>query len=376
MAVTLTSPRVGVHAGIQGGAVEGSGTLKVLSIPSFWCPSLGDPAEPAPPEPAAVGRLGTRAAQWLESFGLGADSAHVRALASYDISRLVTHTAPRAQLDRHGEGLEVASLLNMWYHAFDDTVGDAGLARLSLAEHARLSTELSRVVTDPAGESPSLDPFVLALRDVCVRVQRIATREQYAQWAYDFLNYLLHELGEAARREMRVLPGLEEYAGYCKDGRAAMASLDMVPIVSGYRVAEAEMAAMRYVRRQACLVICWDNDNFSLPKELAQRDHASLPILLARDRGESLQAALYTARAMRDQVMSGLMDECRRLDQVLGPEARRYLADILDWIRGQVLWGTSSPRFTVPGAVMPAGWADGPAAVEGDLPATCAMARW
>jgi hypothetical protein len=321
-----------------------------LEIPEFWCPF------PASEHPR-TGQFGNRALEWLEQFGFSPDTTEKVRLAGFDIGRLIGCTAPRA-LD---EQAEVATWLNLLYHILDDWVGDAGRERRTLPGLVTLALRLNHAMLAPFEAYVADEPFAAALADISRRVVLFATGTQYGWWLAGIQSYLLHELGEAIWREQQEVPGLRDYAVYCVDGRAALPSMLMLPILGGYEVEDAAMRRIRRLVRLACLIACLDNDIYSLPKEATQRGHVSLPLLIAHQTGAGLQEALEQARAVRDQVMLAFVAEYRQVIESVTPGGRYLAKDLATWIRGQLEWGLSSERFVHPNGALPRNkWAVGP----------------
>ncbi|WP_344381626.1 terpene synthase family protein [Streptomyces thermolineatus] len=329
-------------------------TLSVtpLRVPEFYCP---DPPQ-VHPAAAELDRLGTR---WLERSGICPDPVRRERLARHRMGRFVALTAPRG-LD---ERMQVVTDLNLWYHALDDTYGDAGPAGRHLGDLAAVFAGLLRALGTP--ESPAGEPFAEALRDIRLRLGRFATPHQLTEWTRGLQNYFLYELWESANRERRSLPDLDAYTVFCADGRAANPSMTMLPIVGGYELPgdEQQSPAVRALTEMSCVIACWDNDVYSYPKERLQGPHhANLLNVLARERGCDPADTVAEAVAMRDRVMCAFLRLRRRTVPHVSAPTARYLADLGSWMRGQVEWGLSSIRFAAPeyAAVMPEHWADCP----------------
>jgi len=319
-------------------------------IPELWMPF-------ACPEHPRIEHLGEGAVEWLAQFGFHTEQEEAARLAGFEIGRLIGYTAPDA-LDLRAS---VAAWLNLVYHALDDYLGDAGRERRPLASLIGLSQQLNHAVVAPVQAAGSEEPFVAALAHVAARIKQWATREQYIEWAAGVQSYLLHELGEANWREHGQVPSLRDYAVYCIEGRAALPSMLLLPILCDYRVDAADMAELDRLVRLTCLVACLDNDIYSLPKEADQVGHASLPLLIARELNVDLQAALELARDVRDQVMVEFCDEHRRASSAVSDVGRRFADHLAAWILGQLKWALrASRRFAHPDAVLPSGWASGP----------------
>lgn len=319
-----------------------------LKVPEFWCPLAGG-------EHPGGEHGGARAVRWMESLHIWGRPEHGQLLAGYEIGRMVALTAPHA-LD---ERFQVAVDLNVWYHWADDSFGDAGLDRRSLVNLIDLVVRLGHALMVPDSAAHS-DPFAVGLADICTRVAGMATRVQYQEWMAGIMGYLLHELAESAWREGTEVPTLERYAIYCTDGRAAMPSMLLLPILGGYHIPDDQMRRLWPLTRLACLLACVDNDIYSLPKELGQVGHVSFPKLIAHERELGLQQALDAAMASRDVLMTEFLSLGTQLSLELQEPGARFVRDLGAWIRGQLTWGLSSKRFTRAGFRLPTDFVDAP----------------
>jgi selina-4(15),7(11)-diene synthase len=320
-----------------------------LYVPPFWSPT------PLAEHPAGAAELGGRSMAWMTDLRIWPDADHRDQLAAFELGRLGTLTTPRGLPDR----MQLTADLYLWYHAFDDAAGDAQGDARPLAGLITLVVELCQVLNDP-GSALVRDPFTAGLADICRRIAGIAEREQYAEWLAALQSYLIHEVSEASRREQNYVPSLVEYAIYCIDGRAAMSSMLLVPIICGYRVPDEQMARLRGFLRLTCLMAGCDNDLYSLPKEMDQAGHVSLPKIIARQAGCGLQEALSVAMAVRDLVMHEFVALGAELIATLPDAGGRFAEDLLSWIRGQLEWGLSSARFAHPLGERPREFAPAP----------------
>ena len=313
-----------------------------LSIPPFWTPT------PLAEHPAGAAELGRRSVAWMTELRIWPDADHRAQLAAFELGRLATLTTPRGLPER----MQLTSDLYLWYHAFDDAAGDAQGDARPLAGLISLVVELCHVL-GATGTDLARDPFTTGLADICRRIAEIAEREQYAEWLSAIQSYLIHEVSEASWREQNYVPSLAEYAVYCVDGRAAMSSMLLVPIICGYRVPDEQMARLRGLLRLTCLMAGCDNDLYSLPKEMNQVGHVSLPKIIAHRADLGPQEALSVSMAVRDIVMHEFVALGAELTATLPEAGSRFAEDLLSWIRGQLEWGLSSARFAHPLAERP-----------------------
>ena len=342
----------------------------LILLPGFYCPT--EPAE----HPAAAA-LTAQSSRWMLERGLAADPGHAERLTAADFGKLVAATVPHGRTER----LRVLADLNVWFHALDGVYGDENLAGGTLPDLARLTAQFVHALYAPEASRPAEHRFTTALRDVARRVAQFTTADQYADWIGGLQSYFLCEQAEHAARLSAAIPDLDSYTLHCAHGRAARPSLTIVPAAAGYQVPAEEMASpvLRALTSMAAVIVCWDNDRYSIGREIRQPGHVhNLLTVLAARRGCHPLDVLDQAVSLRDRVMTGMLALRERASATLSAPARRYAEDLLTWIRGQVAWGTASPRFIAPeyGVHLRQRWADAPADADPEPPAELACVHW
>lgn len=314
-------------------------TLESFSVPSFWCPY------PAQRHPAA-GQFAAAAQAFVHRWGLLAHEEHRAQLASSEVERLVEWTVPRGRTER----MLAVVLLNVWYHALDDLFGDAHANIDSATAAAAVFTRLSHVLEAPEARSEAEDGFDGALREIIEMVAGMASGEQFLLWRTSVQSYLMLEVCEALDRDQERTPSLEQYIRHCIDGRAARASMLLLPIAGGYTVPPVEMngPVLRALTEAASLAACIANDIYSFGKERHRPEHTyTLIRVLAQADGGDPSRAVMRAMILHDRVMGcfqRLAEQCESHPATTA-EARRYMADLGSWLRGQLEWGLTSDRF-------------------------------
>jgi hypothetical protein len=327
-------------------------------MPPFWFPfePALHPAQDTWSEPALA---------WMRALGLHADQDHADLMGAYQIGLLIRYTAPRAQ----SALMSLAVRLNLLFHAFDDRFGDGHSAGSDVLELRDLVVGLHRVLDAPEAACDAVDPFVRGLGEVYLELARVATGEQLQLWCSGIKAFLWFEVSEALDRSTGQVPGLNRYLDHCILGRAAEPSLTILPILGGYSVPPAEMRsrAVRALIAMGSLIACLDNDRFSLAVERERPEHAyNIIKILTFAYGGDEERAIAEAVALRDQIMVRFLT---LRDKVLASPltsepTRRFLADVMSWLIGQLMWGHLTPRFNSQdreGPTQPQ-WAPGPVA--------------
>ena len=300
----------------EGGA-PAPGQRSGLAVPELLCPF------PERMNPLADG-VGRSTIGWAASFGLvGPSGRPERALRAAAAGRLAGRLRPRA--DR--EELSVLSDLYAWMFLQDDRRDETeiGLSPGGLSEgDARFLTILEEAAYSPgraasARTGPGDGPAEAALLDLAGRLfRRAPTAGWRRRFVRAFSGYLAATTWEARNRARGVAPDPASYRR-------------MRPLTAGLGVddellywgestrpppAAPSNPAVRRLLASSALAVCWANDLYSLPKELAGGEEHNLVVVIARAEGVPLAEALgRVARAHDEEVASFLALKGR----VLGP---------------------------------------------------------
>lgn len=328
--------------------------LAPLPIPPFYCPLPGA----LHPQWEAVNR---RSVEWLEEFGLFESRRQYERLVDTRVGELVGRVSPRGG----PEALQVAADFYQWLFAFDDAYCDEGALG---SRPEALVVELARILRAaeaPGNAAPDGEGYLAALRDLRLRLDRIATPVQTNRWVEALRGYFFFQVWEAANRSRGTIPTLDEYTVARMQSGAVKATMMLLDVAEGYELPAAEMdhPLTRALTEMACTVIDWDNDIASHHKEsLRSRDNQNLRDILAHEQDLSQQEALHRAIAMRDRVMVRFLRLKDAADATESVARRRYVTSLCDWIRGNLDWQVSTNRYRNPEkpVVLESGFAECP----------------
>ena len=303
----------------EGGGAA-TGRRPGLAVPELLCPF--------PPRINPLADVaGRETLRWAASFGLiePTNGSSARALGAAAAGRLAGRLRPDAPL----EELSVVSDLYAWMFLEDDRRDETaeGFSPHGLSEGdarflAILEASAARTRRPPAQpQRPGDGPAEEALLDLA---RRLFGRAPSAGWRRRFVRafsaYLAATAWEAQNRARGETP---DEASYRR----------MRPLTAGLGIDDEllhwgestrqplEALSDPDVRRllaSSALVVCWANDLYSLPKELARGERHNLVVVLARARGVPIDEAFArAARAHDEEVASFLALKGR----VLGPRA-------------------------------------------------------
>jgi hypothetical protein len=281
---------------------------------------------------------------WADRFGLARDPAVRRRLATTRSARLAGRVGPRATLP----GLLLNTDWQTWLFLFDDAFCDESDLGRRPADTIETASQVLRVIERGEVTAGGSNPFLAALADLRSRLVRLAAPQQFDRFAAQTVYYLLALTWEAAHRERRTIADFAEYVVMRRHSGAVFPCLALIDVINGFELPGATWSSERLhaVNDAAADIICWANDIMSYPRELRRSTQVlSLPAVLCRARGLSIEQALRKAADLHDQRVR----DYQRLEAPLladgDPLVARYLADIRSWISGHLAWSAETRRY-------------------------------
>jgi hypothetical protein len=305
-------------------------------------PRLRSPFPSTVHEQVAAAEMSTLG--WADRFGLAREPAVRRRLASTRSARLAARVGPRATLP----GLLLNTDWQTWLFLFDDAYCDEADLGRRPTDTIEMATEVLRVVERGHVPSDGANPFLAALDNLRSRLLALATPEQYDRFAAQTVFYLLALTWEAAHRERRTIADYDEYVAMRRHSGAVFPCLALIDVINGFELPDAAWSSpqLHAVNDAAADIICWGNDIMSYPREIRRSTQVlSLPAVLCRARGLSIDQALRESAALHDQRIR----DYQRLEAPLleqgDPRIARYLADLRSWISGHLAWSAETRRY-------------------------------
>jgi hypothetical protein len=293
---------------------------------------------------ARTGEAEAATLSWVDRFGLATDPAVRRRLADTRTARLAGRVDPEATLP----GLMLNTDWQTWLFLFDDAFCDESQTGGRPAVAIELATRLLAVLetgTVPAG---SQNPFLPALSDLRSRLIGLATPEQVARFNSSVTGYLFALTWEAAHREQQSPAPLPEYLAMRRHSGAVPTCLALIDVVNGFELPGPVwwLPRIRALSDAATDVACWANDILSYPKEIDRSTQVlSLPAVLAHERGLSMSQALDEAARLHDERVGEYQELEAPLLGTISPLVDRYLADLRNWMAGNLAWSYETGRY-------------------------------
>jgi hypothetical protein len=280
---------------------------------------------------------------------------------------------------------QLAADFTAWLFALDDRYGDECQQGLAMPELALLLAHLTRVLEAPTAMPPPGSvpawPFVVALRDLRLRLAAVATPTQVKRWVDAMRAYFMATMWEAANRVHEVIPSLDTYAMLRMDSGAMGPCIMLLDIADGYELPTTTMSRpdVQALIEMTSLMVSWDNDLISYYKENTRvGDGQNLLDVLARQHHSTTDQALHRAIAMRDRMMILFLRLCDHVLHNASTELTRYVNSLSYWVRANIQWGQRSARYASADGLTssaPPGWATHPADNNPD-PLPIPAIRW
>ncbi|MFF3216895.1 hypothetical protein ACFYYB_40520 [Streptomyces sp. NPDC002886] len=335
-------------------------------------PTVPKAREGGPAHPGADGSdFDARAAEFMSRFGLGGGPER-RARMSAGLNRIAVRIAPYAD----PFAAQLLSDLAAWVFAFDDLC-DEELPNLTSTQMLTMVARLQRTIEAP--EVPlGDDPFALALRDIRLRVDTMATPVQTRRWVDAMRGYFLAE----ARIGPDGAPpgGPEEVSDYLLTRMHSGAAL-AVPVLldaagSALPAPLWEDRRIRALTEMAAGIVVVDSDIHSFAKESRRGSRSGNLITLP---GQGVRAAYE----LRDAIARRFLHLGRQTARApADPRIQRYLDVLAQYVGGARDWCGETSRYH-PGPPdagrhrpRPTGTAHGPADDAPAAPPPIASIAW
>jgi 5-epi-alpha-selinene synthase len=316
---------------------------------------VGGPPIDAPhlhcPIPSAIhpdaNRIEGGTIAWMKRFGyIKTDMDEMAARrAQYGIRAARVHPVG------HFEAIRLVSDLTVWLFMTDDAyIERAGRMNVLTVttDHAMRSI---RVLRDPLDMQIAVDPSLLALQDISLRLRRIATPEQIERLIGGMVEFFLAGCCEAIRFSRASLPKMAEYVPM-RDAINCLRNVCFVfiELVGGFELPGAVWCRsdLQAVVDKATRIVSNHHDVLSGVRELADEVPMNLPAVLAQERDISLSKAFACVCDMANADMQDFIDMSRSLCQPgAHPGVTAYVEGLKAWIRGNLDWSETTGRYAV-----------------------------
>ncbi|MCX5402512.1 terpene synthase family protein [Streptomyces sp. NBC_00335] len=283
-------------------------------------------------------------AEFMNRFGLGGGTDRSARL-THGLNRIAVRIAPYAD----PFATQLLSDLAVWVFAFDDLC-DEDLPSLTPTEMLTMVARLQRTIEAP--EVPlDADPFALALRDIRLRVDAMATPVQVRRWVDAMRGYFLAEARIGADTTARGEPqDVSDYLLTRLHSGAALAVPVLLDAVGAALPAPRwEDRRIRALTEMAAGIVVVDTDIHSFAKESERGSRSgNLVALLEAQRGRGLGPGqgLEAASVLRNAIMRRFTDLGRQTAMApADPRIQRFLDALTQYVHGVRDWCGATSRY-------------------------------
>ncbi|MFD5142270.1 terpene synthase family protein [Streptomyces sp. NPDC058401] len=289
-----------------------------------------------------------RSAEFMSRFGLGGGPER-RARMTAGLNRIAVRIAPHADLF----ATQLLSDLAAWVFAFDDLC-DEELPTLTPTRVLTMVARLQRTIEAP-GIPLGEDPFGLALRDIRLRVDEIATPVQARRWVDAMRGYFLAEARIGAAPTTPGSPqDVSDYLLTRLHSGAALAVPVLLDAVGSALPAPLwEDPRIRALTEMAAGIVVVDSDIHSFAKE-SRRGSRSGNLIALLDSpdgpepgaGQGAGRGLRAVSALRDSIMRRFLYLGRQTAKApADPRVQWYLDALTQYVCGARDWSEATSRY-------------------------------
>ncbi|WP_052862872.1 terpene synthase family protein [Streptomyces niger] len=305
-------------------------------VPKVYCPI---PAA-VHPEAAAAGE---RSIKWLASFGVfDADDSAREQTAGNRVGEAAGRAAPHAG----GHGLQIFSDWVAAAFALDDLYCDMGPTSRRPEEFIPLMMRLLHRMDHP--EAPGWDdsPLSAAFADLSRRVREFAPATLTRRWVDAHRGWMLGAAAGVAQHGAGGSPPeivdhlvMRNWDGAMRANHALIEIAESTMLPS----AQSERPAVRAATEAAYTLVLLGNDLYSYARELDAQATGTNCVDLLTPPGGTVEDGMDAVVRLHDRIMCLFL--ALRGQHAARPLTRYYLDQLAQYIRGNLDWSLTVPRY-------------------------------
>ncbi|MEV4641985.1 hypothetical protein AB0J80_32025 [Actinoplanes sp. NPDC049548] len=344
---------------------------EMIEVPPAWCPIPGG----IHPRWQA---LHTDAVGWMTRQKIYRDEDHRSRNAASGAGEL----AARVASDGTEDALRVYTRFLMWLFSFDDAYCSEGAFGRRPEDLVMVTGQMLRVAETPFPDRMfGGDPWIAALRDIRLSLERVASPAQVSRWVMALRMYLFAQSWEASHRSRGTIPDLNDYLAMRIFSGSLGVCASLLDVLHGCELQAADLhrPEVLALTEMMSILVCVDNDIMSYHKEMSRSgDPQRILDVLMRREGLTLTGALEATVSLRDRILLRYLALRDDVTATAGPALSLYLKGLDGWIRGNLDWGRASARYLHPEdpVALPTDFADEPRESSRDPLPIASVAWW
>ncbi|HEY4035015.1 MAG TPA: hypothetical protein VGL94_13730, partial [Ktedonobacteraceae bacterium] len=265
--------------------------MEYITIPDIYCPfpSLISPY---------VEKLHQHCLRFAKQFHLVQQGKAFRHFSTCRFAWFVARVYPFAEFD----DLTLIADWNCIFFLFDNQLDEGNIRKQP--ERIQLAIEhLIAIMSDPSITPQS--PIAEAFADFWQRTVHNTNPDWQRRFIDSMAKYLFACLWQAQNHVQGHIPDVDTYVEKRRLAAATLPVLDLIDIALRITLPPHvyESQELQSLRLITANMVCWVNDLYSLPKELAHGDTHNLVVILQHAHKCSLDDAIYhTCRMIEDEV--------------------------------------------------------------------------
>ncbi|MBW4555015.1 MAG: terpene synthase [Trichormus sp. ATA11-4-KO1] len=281
---------------------------------------------------------------WVIRFNLLANESAYQRFSKAKFFLLIASCYPYCQL----EELKIANDWLSWMMTWDDECDISDLSKepeLLKSFHKRFIEVLN------GAELTSQDTLRShALADLRRRMFQRNGAKSFHHFVHSVEDYLHGCVQEAINRLQENVPDINTYI-HLRRSTGAMEPLFELIEFSNHLlipVSLREHEILKSLKMMTNNIVCWCNDIFSAPKEMANGDVHNLVLVLHYQQKLTLEKAINCAAQMHDeeiQAMINLEASTPSFGEQIDTELAKYVSGLHAWIGGHLNWYSLSGRY-------------------------------
>lgn len=281
---------------------------------------------------------------WAKACGLVSTAHEQRRLAGGKFATLMARAYPTA----HTDALQLIADWNTWTFLLDDQFDEHSTGHNPVA----VERMHGYILTVLAGNQPQRDADVRmhALHQISQRLHQQRNAEWMAHFERQVRDTLAASLWEARNRQAGLIPTEHDYRYWRQFTSGVLCYFALIELAQQLilPVFVLEHPIIQQLVQAANYAICWSNDLFSLPKEMARGDVHNLVFIVQHERQISLEAASDYVAAQYDAEVARFQELRLRLPHFgskLDWQVEHYVNGLASWMRANLDWSTASARY-------------------------------
>lgn len=281
---------------------------------------------------------------WGQRFGLIRSREEYHRIDRGRFGDLMGRAYPNAS----PEALRVIADWNAWMFLLDDQFDELALGRTPDA----MEQIHSRILAILDGDTVQADdaPHLTALWDVARRLRE----QRDTAWRQRFITCVREafaaSLWESRNRQLGLVPTESDYRYWRPFGGGVFCYFTLIELAEDITLPPfvRDHPIIRELTQRANYVICWANDIFSLPKELARGDVHNLVYVVHRERRVSLDDAVSYVAEQHDAEVSAFERVAACVPTFGDPIdsiVQRYVTGLATWMRANMDWSCVTYRY-------------------------------